>query len=273
MRAMMRTGNTLSLTGEHLPPTERKAPLVLDFDGVICDSFKECMLVVWNGAHGKPVDDFSDQGLQALPPDFVERFRRYRPFAQHLGQLLVALLEDLPLIETQEAFEVLYQSLSRTRREMFIWAVSQYRQQAREQHPAIWLKMQRCYRGIIPFLANRAGPIYIVTARDQESVLTLLSSKGLHLSPEQVLGEQSPKLAALTTIARREQVEPSALIFVDDHPANVQVARQAGYQAYLALWGHITPLQRGKLALSLCGIRLTDLLAERFPMTSARTST
>ncbi len=261
--------NAFLLTGEHIPRTERNAPLVLDFEGVICDSLKECMLVVWNGAYGKPVDDFSEQGLGALPPSFVERFAQYRPFAQHLGHFLLVLLEDLPRIETQEAFEVIYQSLSSRRRETFIRAVSWYRRQVREQHPEIWLKMQRCYRGIIPFLARRIGPTYVVTARDQVSVLLLLESKGLIMAPEQVFGEQSPKLAALAAIARREQVEPSALIFVDDHPANVLIARQAGYQAYLALWGHPTPPKRKGLAPSLWGIRLTDLQAERFPATTA----
>ncbi len=187
-------------------PVSSKLPLVLDFDGVVCDSLKESLLVVWNGAGDNLPVEFSVQGLRALPPDFVERFTRYRPYARHLGHFLVPLLQELPLMRTQEAFEAAYQSLDRARKECFIQAVSQYRQQVRETHPVTWLKMQRCYRGIIPYLSRREGPIYIVTARDQMSVLQLLESKGLILAPEQVLGEQSPKLAALATIAEREQV-------------------------------------------------------------------
>jgi phosphoglycolate phosphatase-like HAD superfamily hydrolase len=250
----------------------RKPPLVLDFDGVVCDGIKESLLVVWNGAQGKPVMEFSAQGLGALPPAFVERFTRYRPFAQHLGHFLVPLLEGLPHIGTQEAFEAVYQSIDHARRERFVQAVSQYRQQVRQECPTTWVKMHRCYRGIIPYLSRRNGPVSIVTARDQASVLQLLESKGLTLAPEQVLGEQSPKLAALATIVRQEQVDPSALIFVDDHRSNVQVARQAGYQAYLAQWGYPAPPARGALADPLPAIRLADLLAERFPHRNGPTS-
>ncbi len=250
----------------------KKSPLVLDFDGVICDSFNESLLVVWNGAGSNPPVEFSVQGLGALPPDYVERFTRYRPYVRHLGHFLVALLSDLPSVDTQEAFEAVYQSIDRARKEAFIQAVSLYRQQVRQAHPATWLQMQRCYRGIIRYLCRREGPVYIVTARDQASVLQLLENKGLILAPEWVLGEQSPKLDALAAIAQREQVAPGKLIFIDDQRANVQAALQAGYQAYLAGWGYPAPLASSVSTSRLVEIRLRDLLAERFPETNGTAS-
>lgn len=67
------------------PPISSNLPLVLDFDGVVCDSLKESLLVVWNGAGGNPPVEFSVQGLLALPSDFVERLPATVPLLSTWG--------------------------------------------------------------------------------------------------------------------------------------------------------------------------------------------
>jgi phosphoglycolate phosphatase-like HAD superfamily hydrolase len=242
-----------------------KQILVLDFDGVICDSREECMLVAWHGGQGDPVEAFNHRAVSRLPSSFVERFEQMRPYARHLGHFLVPLLSDLPPITSQEAFEAAYEALDRERRETFQRQVQLYRQQVREQRTRAWSRSHRFYQGVIPWLRRRQVVSWIVTARDQASVLALLASHKVYLSPDRVYGEQSSKLEALAIIANAEQVRPEDVIFVDDHPGHVQAALDAGFRAYFATWGYgcMPPERMG--AAPLPGIQLPELLAGRFP--------
>lgn len=242
-----------------------KQILALDFEGVLCDSSKECMLVAWYGTHGASVEAFGTRGWHKLPPAFVERFLAYRPFMHHLGHFLVPMLSDLPRIVSQEAFQTAYASLEAARRERFIEQVSQYRQQVRVLRTATWLQMHVWYPRIAYWLRRFRQPVYIVTARDRASVLTLLESKSIVLAPDHVFGERVSKLEALATIVHREQISPQALTFIDDHPEHVRSARQKGYQAFFASWGYGVLPAEGPQASSMLPLRLPDLLTGRFP--------
>ncbi|GHO96514.1 hypothetical protein KSF_065620 [Reticulibacter mediterranei] len=223
------------------------------------------MLVVWLGAQGHPVEAFKRRAVSQLPASFVERFEQMRPYARHLGHFLVPMLVDLPPIASQEAFDVVYASLDSERRETFQRQVQVYRQQVREQRTRTWSRLHRFYQGIIPWLRRRQEVPWIVTARDQSSVLALLASHEVYLPQNRVYGEQPSKLEALIAIANAEQVRPEDVIFVDDHPVHVQAALEAGFRAYFATWGYgrMPPEMMG--AAPLPRIQLPELLAGRFP--------
>ncbi len=88
------------------------------------------------------------------------------------------------------------------------------------------------------FLANVDVPTYIVTAKDRESVLEILSSNALTFPRKNIFGEQRSKLTALALIKQLERVNSDELYFFDDHLMNVLEARRAGYRAYWATWGY-----------------------------------
>jgi HAD superfamily hydrolase (TIGR01509 family) len=230
----------------------RSRALVLDFDGVVCDGFAECALVTWNAHFERPVDDFSPRGLEQLPPAFLERFRHTRAYARHLGHFLVAVLAGSRELATQTQFDECYHALPTPVIDAFVDRAGRYRDQARARFPNRWLNYHELYPGLAKLLADVADEVYVVTAKDRASVLSILNAAGIGLAPDRVYGEQRDKLAALADVARREGVQAGQLDFVDDNLPNVLAARTAGYQAHWAAWGFSAPEhheQAGRLGL------------------------
>ena len=103
-----------------------KNVLVLDFDGLICDGLKECVLVTWNGHYKKDASLFSDQGLEAIPSVFIERFLECRNFSKHLGHFLVPLVDQTTPFPDQDAFNSVYSSIEPAIVNEFMEKVSAY---------------------------------------------------------------------------------------------------------------------------------------------------
>lgn len=215
--------------------------IVPDFDGVICDGLDECVLVSWNGYYGKDLSAFSAQGLASIPIEFVERFRHCRNFAKHLGHFIVPFVDFTTPITSQEDFQTIYTAIPPAIVQEFMEKVTDYRRWVREEKEAEWLSHHTLYPGMERFLSNINLPVYIVTAKDGESVRKILSSFGIKLDESQIFGEQQTKLDALSRIAHLEEIHNQELYFFDDNILNVVEARKAGYSAYWATWGYNAP--------------------------------
>jgi HAD superfamily hydrolase (TIGR01509 family) len=213
----------------------------LDFDGVICDALLESILVTWNGYYEKSLADFSNAGLLAIPLSFINRFIWCRKFSRHLGHFFVSLLDPMPPVRDQQAFDAFYQSIQPDDIRRFTQNVSSYRDLARQQKTEQWLSYHRLYPGVSRFLTTVTSPIYIVTAKDAQAVFALLDYAGITFPFEHIYGEQQEKTSALRAIQQREEVKSSEVFFVDDNLPNIMAARQAGYNASWAIWGYNTP--------------------------------
>jgi phosphoglycolate phosphatase-like HAD superfamily hydrolase len=217
------------------------AVLVLDFDGVICDSFEECVLVTWNGSHGLGLDAFGADGLGQIPVAFLERFRQCRPFSRHVGHFMVATVDmDVPIV-SQEDFDAAYAALAPEAIERFVRKVSSYREQARTHRRSLWLSYHQLYPGMDTLLRDSSDPVFIVTAKDAESVSAILSNSGIDLDRAAIFGDQREKLTTLQRIARQTGVEEGDVSFVDDSVLNVVQAASAGFAGVWATWGYHAP--------------------------------
>lgn len=210
----------------------------LDFDGVIVDGLNECILVTWNGYYGKQLDDFSIEGLAKVPDWFIERFTHCRNFAKHLGHFAVAIFDRDTPIQTQTDYERLYLSLDPLEVESFVAKANEYRATARTYQELLWLDQHTLYPGVQSFLQGLDAPLYIVSAKDRDSIIKILARAEIDITPHQVFGEQRNKLVALRAIQQYESVRPQEIFFLDDNIINVIDVQQAGYGAYWALWGY-----------------------------------
>jgi phosphoglycolate phosphatase-like HAD superfamily hydrolase len=210
----------------------------LDFDGVIADGLNECILVTWNGYYDKQLDDFSAEGLAEVPDWFIERFTHCRKFAKHLGHFAVAIFDRDTPIRTQMDYERLYLSLDPLEVESFVARVNEYRANARTHQESLWLDQHTLYPNIQSFLRGLDVPLYIVSAKDRDSIIKILARAGIEIAPHQVFGEQRNKPVALKAIQQYESVRPEEIFFLDDNISNVIDVQQAGYGAYWALWGY-----------------------------------
>lgn len=207
--------------------------LALDFDGVICDSLEEGLLISWNAHTGEPVSAFVEPGLPGVPPAVTERFTRCRPFTRHCGHWLVPfVISSAPTSHAE--FAARYDALPGEMVRDFTAAAGDYRAQVRREYPDQWLAHHLVQPGLGEVLADA----YIVTARDSESVRQVLNAHGMGIDETRIFGSRSNKQGALQAIAVREAVEPAAVTLVDDSVENCVAAQAAGYSAWWATWGY-----------------------------------
>lgn len=211
----------------------RSGALVLDFDGVLCDSIDECTLVAHLAHAGLPARAFVEPGLAGVPSAVVERFRYSRPFMRHLGHFLVALVETTPPRD-HDAFAACYTRIPAARAEAFVEAATTIRAEVRRHHSAEWLAHHR----VESRLAALAADAYIATARDASSVRQILRAHGVQLDDARLFHSLRDKTRALESIASQETVLPADVRLVDDSIENCLTARASGFASDWASWGY-----------------------------------
>ncbi len=242
--------------------TDDRTILVLDFDGVICDSWRECALVTWGGHHGWLPTEFGPSAFDALPADFAVRFLALRGFACDLGHFAVPLLDGSKQVRTQADFDRLYAALPLAAVTAFVTRASHYRDAARIEQRERWLAFHDLYEGLPDLLSELADRLYLVTARDLGSVQELLSSHAVAIPPERIYGEQQSKLWALADIQAKEGVGAGSVYLIDDSLSNVVAAREAGHAVAWAQWGYSAPEHDEEAArLGVPRLALPDLPA------------
>jgi len=215
--------------------------LALDFDGVICDSLEEGLLISWNAHTRAPVQAFVEPGLAGVPPEVAQRFTGCRPFARHLGHWLVPFaIGEVP--SSHAEFAARYDELPGQTIETFTAAATRYRAAVRRAYPDRWLS----HHVVQPGLAGVLTSAYIVTARDAESVSRILDAHDVAVDGARIFGSSTHKPDALKTIAIREGVQPADVTLVDDSIENCLAAQAAGYGSWWATWGYSTPTDRAR---------------------------
>ena len=244
------------------PTTRTPRVFALDFDGVICDSLEEGLLVSWNTHTRAPVNAFVEPGLAGVPPEIADRFADCRPFARHLGHWLVPfVVNSVPTSRAE--FAARYDELPGDMVRTFMVAAARYRAQVRRVFPERWLAHHRVQPGL-----GELTDAYVVTARDHDSVRRILNAHAIGIDHTRIFGSRSDKQDALRTIATREAVEPADVTLVDDNIENCVSAQAAGYSAWWARWGYNTP---GDQALAVAhGIPAISIDALRKPLRASR---
>ena len=214
-------------------PRSCHAPVVaLDFDGVICDSMNECMLVAYAAY----------TGTQAIPVAFVRYFRKYRHFvrpAQEYWLIVEAYQRGMEPV-TEYEFNALAQEC-KEQVAQFESVYFQTRERLRSSDFKAWLKLHTMYPEFSegwPLVERFAIP-YIVTTRDRGSLKYLLESFGINIPAENWWTKERTrsKPEAILAIARERNIRPAEILFVDDHPEHLHDVAQTGASVFWAAWG------------------------------------
>lgn len=214
-------------------PRSPRRVLALDFDGVICDSIDEGLLISWYGYTGARVAAFVEPGMAGVPAEAAERFIGCRPFTRHLGHWLVPFTVD-SVPASHAEFAARYEELPPETIESFLLVAGEYRTRVRSELPQRWLACHRVYGS----LGDLVSGAYIVTARDVESVSQILDANAMVVERDRIYGSLVDKIGALDEIAVREAVEPGGVTLVDDSIENCIAIAEAGYGALWATWGY-----------------------------------
>ena len=172
--------------------------LVLDFDGVICDSADETARAGWlAGSFLWP-----EWAKHDITPGMTRAFRKLRPFL-HTGFEAIAILK---MIENDYSFSFIKSNYNFLMRQIF--TSSQYNfdelkailDRVRNDWIRInerdWLSRQRLFPGMQEFIQDAQqfyDYVYILTTREGKFVSRLFDNSGISFEKEYILGLETGK--------------------------------------------------------------------------------
>ncbi len=222
--------------------TEQKKVLVLDFDGVICDSLDECLITAVN-AHNKLAGRHQwVEHVEDVDSDLRNGFRKWRGLVRPAGEygLLMILLtsDESNVAERFEAHRQKDSLLISTFEKYFFECRRLLRQRSLER----WSGLHKIYREFAdawPELRRDFQASYILTTKDRDSVLYFNEKWALGFQEDEVFSKDNSrsKPESIRVIAARHE-PPCEIHFVDDHPAHLQDVAAAGAECYWAAWGY-----------------------------------
>jgi len=212
--------------------------LVLDFDGVICDSVEECLVSSWTAYHelfrGLPPAD--------PPPAARAPFRAMRPFVRS-GEdfvLLQELVDKGDSVDSQEEFDRAWKRPGIPAHTVFKDLFYQARTNLMERDRPAWLAMNPIHGHVAAAIARLppAYPLFILSTKKAQFVRETLSANGIRIAVERVLyAEGEPKLSIIGKMLKTTGA-PRA-IFVEDQIDAIKGNTNPRIEVYLASWGYV----------------------------------
>lgn len=221
-----------------------KKILCLDFDGVICDSIDETLLVAYNSYqifyhHTHNIVSSLDQ----IAPEISNSFRRYRYLVRPACEywiLMHALYTNVSEINQKIFNEMLL--FHKETIAVFEPIFFETREKLREQHPKKWLGLHRLYPQF-----SEAWPdvqqkfeVYIVTTKNLSAVIQLIRHFDISIHKNRIWTKEkiNEKKEAIEFIAKRHDITYENIIFIDDHPLHLQDVEKTGAKCVWASWGY-----------------------------------
>ena len=214
--------------------------IALDFDGIICNSIKECYVTSLKAYAEMKNLDPKILKLRADFETFSEIRYLVRPAKEYF--ILIDWLYQNPHKKLDLATFKNIRSKFEDELNHFEYYFFAQRNHAQTSSIQDWLKLHTIYEEFSDFWLglNEEGEIYIVTTKDETSVQLLLKHAGVAINPERIWGKErgEDKLDLLQRISREEKIELSQIHFVDDNIEHVEHVHSGGVQCYYGTWGY-----------------------------------
>ncbi len=240
--------------------------LVLDFDGVICDSIEECFASSWTAYH----DLFLQGAAPAASSEAHAAFARLRPFVRS-GEdfvLIQKLVDDGVSIGSQAQFDEEARRAGSGRMERFMHLFYEARASLLKADRDGWLRMNRIYPHVAAGIAGLpAGAVLcVLSTKRPPFIAEILGAQGIALPQERIIhSEGEPKLAAVERLRMQGGFERA--IFVEDQIDAISDNTNPRIMPYLATWGYVqAEWLRAHVAL-LTPDSFRELLARNWPRT------
>jgi phosphoglycolate phosphatase-like HAD superfamily hydrolase len=190
--------------------------LVLDFDGVICDSVEECFVSSWEARHrlrdaAAPVPE--------PPAGGPASFARLRPFVRN-GEDFLVILEAADrgaAVADQAAFDALAADIGPRVLRKFKARFYEARERLLAEERGRWLRLNRVYPHSREALlaATAAGiPLRILSTKRHPYILEILSANGVALPAGDVCTTTGPKVPVVRDLLAASGCGNA--VFIDD---------------------------------------------------------
>jgi phosphoglycolate phosphatase-like HAD superfamily hydrolase len=236
--------------------------LVLDFDGVICDSVEECFLSSWNAYHGL----HRGAAVEEAPARARAEFRSMRPFARS-GEDFVLIQELVGSgmnVNSQVDFDGSWGRAGLPSRAEFKELFYRARTELLAADRRRWLSLNTVHPHVAAALPrlHRGVPLYILSTKKPQFVREILAANGLDIPEDHVLySEEEPKLSTVERV--RASLGCEEAVFIEDQIDAIRDNPNPRIRAFLASWGYVQESWlRGDTGVSILSAEgFSDLLA------------
>ncbi len=167
--------------------------LVLDFDGVICDSIDECFVSSWTAYFHL----YLARRPAYMPVSLRKDFARLRPLVRGGADfmLIQEMLDKGESASRQPEFDALARAAGDQKMRLFHDLFYQARSEMLEKDRESWLGLNRIYPHVADAFSRfaRGVPVYILSTKKPEFIAEILSSKGISMPREKILYSGSGK--------------------------------------------------------------------------------
>ncbi len=218
----------------------RRTLLVLDFDGVICDSRDECCLSSWIAYY----DLYKKNRPAHTPLSLGADFARLRPFIRTGGDYLLIqeALEAGRDVADQKEFDALAERAGPEKMELFKELFYQARSALLSEDRPFWLSLNRIYPHVLDvlrFLPPEA-PVHVLSTKKPQFIVEIVDHAGLKV-PEDRIHESGAEEKLPRAESLRKEGGYERAVFLDDQIDNIRGNANPKVEAFLAAWGYVKP--------------------------------
>ena len=249
---------------------EKKILLALDFDGVIADSIKECLVIAHNAFtefnnQGQKISLFDELNQKNVPE--LRKLRNFIRFSEDYVYIHLAI-QQKAVIQDQKDFDS-FTEKNKNFRDTFLKLFLKERDYFSVTKLDLWIKLNPLYAGICDYLTSYTpkSDLFVITTKKISYVKKILSGNNIQLQENNLFQANShrTKRVIISELLEKHQVSPDQFYFIDDQVDTLIKVVDTGVNCLLAEWGYNDPVQQQNARLAhIKIITLYDLLNNSF---------
>lgn len=237
------------LTQKHKRTFMQKKIFITDFDGVLCDSVMECLLVSHNAYHQlqQPgTERLLD--LDRIPQEQQREFRRLRAYLKGAEDFvpMYASMQYGRAIASQQNFDAWRETL-KDQLPDYTRAFYTERDYLIRHERELWLHINPLFDRFAQILRERSSfeNLQILTTKRREDVLEVFNYQQIPFPAEQVTYiKAAGKSQKLLDILREQDADFEKSVYFEDQVDFLVESQKHGIGSYLADWGYVSDEQR-----------------------------
>jgi phosphoglycolate phosphatase-like HAD superfamily hydrolase len=222
---------------------------ITDFDGVVCDSVLECLLVTYNAYHHLLDPAFQRiLSLDSIPQRTQQQFRQLRPYlkgAEDFVPMYLAI-EGGAQISSQQDFDI-FRRMHAEHLSHYQKAFYAERDYLQHHEKTIWLGINPLFEGLkAAFIACKSfDNVYILTTKRQQDVVEIFEYQHIPFPTDHIIYMKAAgKPRKLLDMVQEHGAAFEDVVYVEDQVDFLVASRQHNIGSYLVEWGYVSEEQK-----------------------------
>jgi phosphoglycolate phosphatase-like HAD superfamily hydrolase len=222
---------------------------ITDFDGVICDSVIECLLVTHNAYHTLHSPTFQRSlSLEAIPLERQRQFRALRPYlkgAEDFVPMYMAIEKQVS-ITSQPVFNN-YRTQHEAQFLTYQKAFYAERDYLQRHEKDLWLRLNPLFDGIRDTLlaCKSFDRIHILTTKRQQDVVAIFDYQQVPFPADHIFYMKAAgKPQKLLDLLQEHDAIPQESVYIEDQVDFLVMSKARDIGSYLVEWGYVSEEQK-----------------------------